>query len=87
MLQLQPEIVGYEPDIALQAGVDGTEVIGKLLEQVPAKINRKGALFIEIGEGQEDDIMPRISRGLPGCAITLIEDLAGINRVIKIEVK
>jgi len=87
MLQLQPEIAGYEPAIALQGGVDGTEVIKGLLEQVPAKNNRNGALFIEIGKGQEDDIMPRISRGLPGCVITLIKDLAGINRVIKIEVK
>jgi release factor glutamine methyltransferase len=87
MLQLQPEIVCYEPDVALQGGVDGTEVIRKLLGQVPSKINRNGALFMEIGEGQEDDIMPVIGRCLPGCVITLIKDLAGINRVIKIEVK
>ena len=87
MLRLQPEIAGYEPDVALQGGVDGTEVIKRLLEQVPAKINRNGAVFIEIGEGQEDDITPIIGRCLPGCVITLIKDLAGINRVIKIEVK
>jgi release factor glutamine methyltransferase len=87
MLLLQPEIAGYEPDVALRGGVDGTEVIGKLLGQVSAKINQNGAIFMEIGEGQEDGIMPIIKSCLAGCVVTLIKDLAGINRVIQIEVK
>ena len=87
MLQLPPEIAGWEPVAALQGGAGGTEVIGRLLEQVPAKINPDGVVLIEIGEGQADDIIPIIGRCLPGCVITLIRDLAGINRVIKIEVK
>jgi len=87
MLQLSPEISGWEPVAALQGGAGGTEVIERLLEQVPAKINRDGAVLIEMGEGQEDDIITIIGRCLPGCVITLIRDLAGINRVIKIEVK
>jgi len=87
MLQLPPEIAGWEPVAALQGGAGGTEVIGRLFQQVPEKISRDGAVLVEIGEGQEDDIIPIIGRCLPGCPITLIRDLAGINRVIKIEVK
>jgi release factor glutamine methyltransferase len=87
MRLLQPEIIEYEPEVALQGGVRGTEVIGSLLEQVPAIINQNGAVFLEIGEGQEGEIMPVIVRCLPGCGVTLIKDPAGINRVIKIEAK
>ena len=87
MRLLQPEITEYEPEVALQGGVRGTEVIVSLLEQVPAMINRNGAVFLEIGEGQESEIMPVIVRCLPGCGVTLIKDPAGINRVIKIEAK
>ncbi len=85
MRLLQPEIANYEPEVALLSGVGGIEVIGRLLEQVPGKINQKGAVFLEIGQGQEDGIMPVIGRCLPGCGVSLIKDLAGINRVIKIE--
>jgi release factor glutamine methyltransferase len=87
MRLLQPEITEYEPEVALQGGVRGTEVIERLLEQVPAIINQNGAVFLEIGEGQEGEIMPVIGRCLPGCGVTLIKDPAGINRVIKIEAK
>jgi release factor glutamine methyltransferase len=87
MSLLQPEITGYEPEAALQGGVRGTEVMVRLLEQVAVKIKPDVAIFLEIGEGQEDDIMRVISRCLPGCAVTFIKDLAGINRVIKIEAK
>jgi release factor glutamine methyltransferase len=87
MRQLQPEISAYEPQAALQGGVGGTEVMGRLLGQVPGKINPGGAVFLEIGEGQEAGIRSVIGRCLPGCGVSLVKDLAGINRVIKIEAK
>jgi len=85
MRLLQPEIADYEPDLALEGGVRGTEFIIGLLGQVSGKIKSRGAVFLEIGEGQEDDIIPVIARRLPGSRVTLIKDLAGIQRVIKIE--
>ena len=85
MRQLQPEIADYEPDLALEGGVRGTEFIIRLLGQVSGKIEPRGAVFLEIGEGQEDDIVPVIARRLPGSGVTLIKDLAGVQRVIKIE--
>lgn len=87
MMQLQPEIADHEPGLALQGGQRGTEVIGRLLGQVPAKINPGGAVFLEIGDGQEDDIICLIGRSLPQYGFTLVKDLAGIHRVIKIEAK
>ena len=85
MRLLQPEIANYEPEVALLSGADGTEDIARLLEQVSGKINQNGAVFLEIGRGQENEIMPLIARRLPGSGVTLINDLAGIHRVMKIE--
>jgi release factor glutamine methyltransferase len=85
--RLQPEITNYEPKVALQGGEVGTEAIMRLLKQVPGKINQGGAVFLEIGEGQEDGLMPVTGRCLPGCGVSLIKDLAGVHRLIKIEAK
>jgi release factor glutamine methyltransferase len=87
MRLLQPEIANYEPGLALDGGPGGTELIAGLLGQLPCKIKPGGAVFLEIGEGQEDVIMPVIARCLPGSRVTLIKDLAGIHRVIKIATK
>jgi release factor glutamine methyltransferase len=84
MRLLQPEIANYEPGLALDGGPGGTETIARLLGQLPGKIKPGGAVFLEIGEGQEDGIMPVIARCLPGSRVTLIKDLSGIHRVIKI---
>ena len=69
------------------SGAEGTEAIGRLLEQVPGKISPIGAVVLETGQGHEVDIIPVIARCLPGYGVSLIKDLTGINRVIKIEAK
>lgn len=84
---LQPEVAGHEPGTALWGGERGTETIIGLLGQAPSKISPGGALFLEIGVGQETEIIPAAGSCLPGCRVTPVKDLAGICRVIKIEAK
>ncbi len=81
---LQPEIYLHEPLIALDGGGKGTDLIQALLEQAPDKLAAGGALFLEMGEGQEQRLMLLIKRSLPVADITLLKDLAGINRCMKI---
>jgi release factor glutamine methyltransferase len=81
---LQPEIYMHEPLIALDGGEKGTGLIQALLEQAPGRMAAGGALFLEIGEGQEQVLMPLAARFLPGAEIRLVKDLAGINRCMKI---
>jgi release factor glutamine methyltransferase len=81
---LQPEICMYEPPDALDGGESGIDLIRALLEQAPGKLAAGGALFLEMGEGQEQRLMPVIRDVLPGWQIALIKDLSGINRCITV---
>ncbi|MBR4985614.1 MAG: peptide chain release factor N(5)-glutamine methyltransferase [Proteobacteria bacterium] len=48
MLELEPE-VRKEPVLALEAGVDGLDIYKRLVPQAFARLNARGALFVEIG--------------------------------------
>jgi release factor glutamine methyltransferase len=81
---LPPEILKYEPRSALDGGKCGTEMIQQLITQSAGKIASGGAILLEIGIGQEDEISRTATANLPGAKIELIKDLSGINRVLKI---
>jgi len=81
---LQPEIYLHEPLTALDGGDSGTAVIEALLAQVAGKMAAGGALFFEIGAGQDERLIPIVRDRLPGSDIDMIKDLAGIYRCIRI---
>jgi release factor glutamine methyltransferase len=77
--QLAPEIVRYEPALALRAGPDGLDVIRRLLPAAGATGARTVAL--EIGAGQADAVGALMGEvGFPDVAV--VRDLAGISRVL-----
>jgi release factor glutamine methyltransferase len=77
--ELAPEIVRYEPALALRAGPDGLDVIRRLLPAVGATAARTVAL--EIGAGQAAAVAELIREaGFP--RVDAIRDLAGIDRVL-----
>jgi len=81
---LQPEVYLHEPMVALDGGDRGTDVIEAMLRQVPGKMAPGGALFLEIGAGQEERLTPIVRDILPGSDVTLVKDLAGIDRCMRI---
>ncbi|MFO7772719.1 MAG: peptide chain release factor N(5)-glutamine methyltransferase [Dehalococcoidia bacterium] len=81
---LSPEIVDFEPTIALAGGNNGLDRIRQMLEQVPGKINRGACVFLEIGQGQGDMVTSLINGYFPQAGIELIADLGGIDRVVKV---
>ena len=81
---LQSEIYLHEPLTALDGGDSGTAVVEALLAQVAGKMAAGGALFFEIGAGQDERLIPIVRDRLPGSDIDLIKDLAGIGRCIRI---
>jgi release factor glutamine methyltransferase len=81
---LQPEVGLYEPLPALDGGDSGTDVIEAMLRQAPGKLAQGGALFLEIGAGQGERLIPFVRDMLPGSDIDLIKDLAGIDRCMKV---
>jgi release factor glutamine methyltransferase len=76
---LAPEIVGFEPALALRAGPDGLDVVRRLLPAVGATAAHTVAL--EIGAGQAPAVAELIREaGFP--QVETVADLAGIQRVL-----
>jgi release factor glutamine methyltransferase len=84
LANLTPEIREFEPLIATDGGDRGIDYIHQLLAQVKDKVRNNGCLLMEIGQGQEEQLYPIIDKYVPGAQIELVQDLARINRVIKV---
>jgi release factor glutamine methyltransferase len=77
--ELAPEIVRYEPALALRAGPGGLDVIRRLLPAAGATEARVVAL--EIGAGQAAAVGALMREAGFGDA-SVVRDLAGIERVL-----
>lgn len=85
---LSPEIINFEPTIALAGGEDGLDKIQQMLEQMPGKpsTHRSGCsacFLLEIGQEQGEMVTSLIKSYSPQASIELIPDLGGIERVVK----
>ncbi len=58
---LMPEVVDYEPHLALDGGRNGLELIDKLLNQAKTVLKNKGLFIFEHGHGQRDEIKKLLS--------------------------
>lgn len=78
---LPPEVIRYEPHLALFGGDDGLGAIRRLFGTAGAHLAPHGHLVVEFGYAQEADV-----RGLAVAAgwrvVAVRNDLAGIPRVI-----
>jgi len=80
---LSPEIINFEPMIALAGGEYGLDKVHQLLYHVAEKIRPEGCLLLEIGQEQDKAATSLISSYLPQASIEIIPDMGGINRVVK----
>ncbi len=58
---LMPEVVDYEPHLALDGGRNGLELIDKLLKQAEIVLRNKGLFIFEHGHGQRNEIKKLLS--------------------------
>jgi release factor glutamine methyltransferase len=81
---MAPEILRYEPRLALWGGIDGLDLIRRVVVQAPQALRPEGALLLEIDPAQAEAV-----RSLAGQAgfdrIRLAPDLAGRDRVAVLE--
>jgi release factor glutamine methyltransferase len=77
--ELAPEIVRYEPALALRAGPDGLDVIRRLLPAAGA--TEAAVVALEIGAGQAAAVT-RLMREAGFADVSVVRDLAGIERVL-----
>jgi release factor glutamine methyltransferase len=79
--QLLSREVLHDPEVALFGGERGDEIIRKLIEQAPSRLNPGGLLALEIGLGQAEEL-ERFLREKNYHDIETKRDYAGIPRFL-----
>lgn len=74
--------ISFEPQLALNGGRDGLDVIRKMLNQVSKKLSIRGHLLLEIGQGQCQSVTTLIKSLYPSATVDVKSDLSGIERVV-----
>ena len=77
--RLAPEIVRFEPALALRAGPDGLDVLRRLVPAVGA--TRAAFAAFEVGAGQAPAVAALLHEA-GFAAVDTVRDLAGIERVV-----
>ena len=76
--------IKYEPDIALNGGLDGLEIIRCLVWQANALLSDRGRLLFEVFSECSSEAVNLTSELMPGAKITIHNDLLGLPRVIEV---
>jgi len=85
--QLAVDVRNFEPRQALVAGAKGTEVIERLLAQVPAKLVPGGCFIFELSPMIAADVVRMANEFGTYQAPKLIKDLAGLPRILSLATK
>lgn len=80
--RLPPDIRCYEPLTALVAGVEGTEVIARLVEQAPGRLKPAGWLVVEIAPHLVDKVREIVAAQPELELVEVRKDLARLPRVV-----
>jgi len=81
LANLEPEVVRFEPNLALDGGVDGMDSYRRILACVDGVMADDGTVFLEIGYGQEEAVAETARRA--GLAPRdVCHDLSGTARVL-----
>jgi len=84
---LPRHIHNHEPRTALDGGVDGLDLIRRLLSQASRHIKPDGWLLLEIGSTQGPAVSALARQAFPLAAVSLHRDLAGLTRVVEIQLR
>nr|MBN1229128.1 peptide chain release factor N(5)-glutamine methyltransferase [Anaerolineae bacterium] len=79
------EVGRWEPRVALDGGADGLSLIRRLLRESPPRLHQPGLLALEIGYDQGERALALCREAFPGADVTLHADLAGLDRIVRVE--
>lgn len=83
-----PEMGGWEPHLALDGGPDGVRLISALLQQAPSRmVQPSGMLLLEIGANQSKIVGRLAKEAFPGADIAVLVDLAGLDRIVRVQTR
>jgi release factor glutamine methyltransferase len=69
--------------MALYGGDDGMEFIRRIVDRAPSYLKPGGALMLEIGYGQSEEVKSILKGSGRLVAPEIIKDYSGIERVVK----
>jgi release factor glutamine methyltransferase len=78
-------VARHEPRLALDGGPDGLVLIAALLADAPRNLAPGGTMLLEMQYDQGPAIHLLAERILPGARISVLTDLAGLPRLVRIE--
>ena len=84
---LAREVKDYEPLIALNGGEDGLAFYRNIISQAPVYLKKGGWLLLEVGQFQGEEISELIENEGDFLKPEFIQDLSGIERVVKVQRK
>ena len=74
----------FEPMIALDGGADGFGLYRLLFAQLTNKINEESLILCEIEYRQRELALETAKAYFPGRSIRVLDDLAGLPRILRI---
>lgn len=80
---LPREVRDHEPATALAGGAEGLEVLRHVIGGAAAHLQPRGALFMEIGEGQGDSVRVLLESSGEWGDVRVLRDLAGRDRFVR----
>jgi release factor glutamine methyltransferase len=80
--ELAPEVVDFEPEVALRAGVGGMDFYRRICAEASDWLGKGGSLLLEVGHEQADPVSDLLREAAGSFRVTVHTDLAGIRRVV-----
>ncbi|MYA02692.1 MAG: peptide chain release factor N(5)-glutamine methyltransferase [Chloroflexi bacterium] len=84
LAELEPEVAEHEPRVALTPGTRGTELILRLITQLPSRLHSNGVAVLEVDPGQEIAIADAARQMLPNAEVTVLDDVSQQPRAVRI---
>jgi release factor glutamine methyltransferase len=84
--QVEPDVVRYEPNVALDGGPKGLSIYRELFNQARLHLARPGIIALEIGGEQANDISNLSRHFFPDAPVFVHKDYAGLDRVVIIDI-
>jgi release factor glutamine methyltransferase len=86
MDELTPDVLAYEPHLALFSGPHGLDLLGRFFTEMQhsKKLAKGAVLFLEIGYRQQEPLTSMLLEIWPQASITFTKDYAGWDRVLQV---
>lgn len=83
--EMTADVLDYEPDLALFAPEEGLAIYQKIALSLAQYLKPNGTAYFEIGHLQGERVQKMMQEALPEAQVTLKQDFAGQDRMIKVQ--